>query len=72
MLGSLKLLQAFIQRTLTVICIYCDLHMLEKKEELRGAFFNEETNQHKLIDAIRVDGASDEGPSHDEVRCTLP
>ncbi len=46
--------------------------MLEKKEELRGAFFNEETNQHKLIDAIRVDGASDEGPSHDEVRCTLP
>lgn len=46
----------------------CDLQMLEKQEELIGAFVNVETNQPKSVDAIRVDGASDERPTHDEVR----
>ncbi len=47
---------------------YCDLQLLEKQVELHGAFFNQQTNEHKAIDVIRVDGASDEGPSHEEVR----
>ena len=45
-----------------------DLNMLEGKEVLKSAFFNPETGCHKAIDAIRVDGASDEGPSHEEVQ----
>ncbi len=36
--------------------------------ELDPAFTNFETNQKKLITCIRVDGASDEGPSHQEVQ----
>lgn len=47
---------------------YIDLEQLEGKEELRGAFFNPETDELKSIDAVRVDGASDESPSHEEVR----
>ena len=39
-----------------------DLAMLQKKEE-----FNESLDK-KAIDCIRVDGASDEGPSHHEVQ----
>lgn len=42
--------------------------MLEQKEELSAAFLNPETDENKAIDAIRVDGASDEGPSHEEVQ----
>ena len=42
--------------------------MLEKYSELQPAFVNPLTNVTKGIDAIRVDGASDEGPTHDEVQ----
>ena len=39
-----------------------DLAMLQKKEEFKESLDN------KAIDCIRVDGASDEGPSHHEVQ----
>lgn len=39
-----------------------DLAMLEKKEDFRASLDG------KAIDCIRVDGASDEGPSHHEVQ----
>lgn len=45
-----------------------DLQMLEKQSELQPAFVNPLTNVTKAVDAIRVDGASDEGPTHDEVQ----
>ena len=45
-----------------------DLQMLEKQPELEPAFVNPVTNVTKAVDAIRVDGASDEGPTHDEVQ----
>ena len=45
-----------------------DLAMLKGKEELSPAFFLENITTHKPIDCIRVDGAMDEGPSHDEVQ----
>ena len=44
-----------------------DLKMLETKEELQHVFYTND-GAHKLIDCIRVDGASDEGPSHEEVQ----
>ena len=44
------------------------LQMLEKQLELQPAFVNPLTNVTKAVDAIRVDGASDEGPTHDEVQ----
>ena len=45
-----------------------DLCMLESQTELAPAFLNPHTETPKLIECIRVDGASDEGPSHDEVQ----
>ena len=39
--------------------------------EIRPAFLNPETNERKLIECIRVDGAADEGPSHEEVQFLL-
>jgi len=49
-------------------CQYAaDLQMLELKEELSYVFYTD-TGTHKPIDCIRVDGASDEGPSHEEVQ----
>ena len=44
-----------------------DLNMLQEKPELKPAFFGPDGNQ-KLIECIRVDGASDEGPAHLEVQ----
>ena len=44
-----------------------DLNMLQKKPELKPAFFSPSGNQ-KLIECIRVNGASDEGPTHVEVQ----
>ena len=41
-----------------------DLKMLLNTTELKPAFINQETQQQKLITCVRVDGASDEGPSH--------
>ena len=43
-----------------------DLEMLE--EEVSHVFINQETGMPKSIDAIRVDGSCDEGPSHEEVQ----
>ncbi len=45
-----------------------DLCMLERQEELKYVFINPETGDEKAVDCIRVDGASDEGPSHEEVQ----
>ena len=45
-----------------------DFEMLEKSGELEAAFLNSSTKQPKYIECIRVDGASDEGPSHQEVQ----
>ena len=46
----------------------CDLEMLEQKCELQSAFTNPFTGERKAIECIRVDGAGDEGPLHDEVQ----
>jgi hypothetical protein len=44
------------------------LKMLSKTEELKPVFCNTATGQTKPIDCIRVDGAGDEGPSHEAVQ----
>ena len=46
----------------------CDLKMLEQMTEFKLAFVNPEKGKQNLIECIRVDGASDEGPSHEEVQ----
>ena len=45
-----------------------DFEMLEDSPEIKAAFINPTTGERKLIDCIRVDGASDEGPAHEEVQ----
>ena len=45
-----------------------DLLMLTKQEELKPVFFNLKTDTPKSIDCICMDGASDEGPGHEEVQ----
>ena len=45
-----------------------DLKMLEHLEPTAQAFVNPLTKTRKCIECIRVDGASDEGPSHEEVQ----
>ena len=45
-----------------------DLALLERLEELQPAFLHPDTGAPKAIDCVRVDGASDEGPSHEEVQ----
>ena len=45
-----------------------DIAMLEKSEQVGAAFVNPCTNVHKQIECVRVDGASDEGPTHEEVQ----
>ena len=40
----------------------------DSKQELKPAFINLATGSSKSIDCIRVDGASDEGPGHEEVQ----
>lgn len=47
---------------------YSDLVMLSKTEELKPVFSNTATGQTKPIDCIRVDGAGDEGPTHEVVQ----
>lgn len=44
-----------------------DYDMLEKTA-VSPAFLNPATNYPKVIECIRVDGATDEGPSHLEVQ----
>ena len=45
-----------------------DLNLLEKKTPFETVFTNTSTGCAKSIECIRVDGAVDEGPSHEEVR----
>ena len=45
---------------------YADLEMLSDAAELHPAFTNSSTHNPKWLECIRVDGATDEGPSHDE------
>ena len=45
-----------------------DLAYLKSQDELKHVFNNLDTGQSKSIDCVRVDGASDEGPSHEEVQ----
>ena len=45
-----------------------DMKKLLDITELNPAFINPDTNQPKQITCVRVDGASDEGPSHQEVQ----
>ena len=47
---------------------YADLEMLSDAAELHPAFTNPSTHNPKRLECIRVDGATDEGPSHDEVK----
>ena len=47
---------------------FADMSMLESKEELKHIFFNLQRGRPKSVECIRVDGASDEGPSHMEVQ----
>ena len=42
--------------------------MLECKDELTSVFVNLETGLPKTVECVRVDGAVDEGPSHDKVQ----
>lgn len=41
--------------------------MLENQPSMKPVFFNCKNSHPKIIDCIRVDGASDEGPSHEVV-----
>lgn len=45
-----------------------DLEMLESAPEMKSAFLDPTTGKRKVIECVRVDGASDEGPSHEEVQ----
>ncbi len=44
-----------------------DFKMLLEKEDLANAFYDKDGKLKKVL-CVRVDGASDEGPSHDEVQ----
>lgn len=44
-----------------------DIQMLSEKQEFRPAFYNTASVE-KNVDCIRVDGAADEGPGHEEVQ----
>lgn len=45
-----------------------DLCMLEAQSELAPAFFNADSEAHKSVECIHVDGATDKGPLHEEVQ----
>ena len=44
------------------------LIFLQKQLELQAVFTDQQTDLPKSIMSIRVDGGSDEGPSHEEVQ----
>ena len=46
----------------------CDLEMLEETSEPKSAFMSPITGKRRSFECIRVDGAGDEGPLHDEVQ----
>lgn len=45
-----------------------DIEMLEDTPEIDPAFTNPTTGKRKAIECVRVDGACDEGPSHEEAQ----
>ena len=45
-----------------------DIDYLQKQPELQPVFINSQTSLPKSVENIRVDGASDNGPSHEEVQ----
>lgn len=45
-----------------------DLKMLEKVQQLEPVFLNLETGTPKKVGCVRVDGAADEDPGHEEVQ----
>ena len=45
-----------------------DLFMLETVRELDSAFINQQTGMPKSVECIRVNGVSDEVPSHEEIQ----
>ena len=45
-----------------------DLEMLELTPQFKPMFFNPSTDVRKPVECFRVDGASDEGPIHDDVQ----
>ena len=45
-----------------------DLDILEEEPTFKPMFINPANNERKLIECVRVDGAADEGPIHDEVQ----
>ena len=47
---------------------FADLGMIEEKDEVKPAFINPLTRKVKEIECVRVDGAGDEGPAHEEVQ----
>ena len=47
---------------------FCDLAMLETMPELQAALVNPQSDARKKIECIWVDGAGEEGPSHEEVK----
>ena len=45
-----------------------DIEFLENTQQLQSVFVNAITGRPKSIECIRVDGAADEGPAHEEVQ----
>ena len=45
-----------------------DLHMLETVPEVNPGFLNPENGERKTTECVKVDGAADERPSHEEVQ----
>lgn len=45
-----------------------DYEMLETSDVLKPAFINPLTDKPKILECVRVDGATDEGPSHLEIQ----
>ncbi len=45
-----------------------DIELLEASAQLNVVFMNADTGAPKAFECVRVDGASDEGPSHEEVQ----
>ena len=45
-----------------------DLEMFNKEESLQHVFLDLQTGKHKPIGCVRVDAASDEGPTREEVQ----
>ena len=48
-----------------------DLAFLAEQPALLPVFTDAQTDATKVIECIRVDGASDEGPSHEEIQFFL-